>query len=104
MQYRDFWSLNPRRLESFLKGYRQRLELQTKIDNHNAWLHGQYVACAVASCFSKKAKYPKKPFEIAGGQADRERMERIKANMMSFAIRHNAVLAAKEVEQHGYRD
>ena len=104
MQYRDFWSLNPRRLEAFVKAYRQRMELQAKLDNQNAWLHGQYVAYAVAACLSKKAKYPKQPFAFAGEDSQRERMERIKANMMSFAIRHNAAFAAKEVEQHGNRD
>lgn len=30
----------------------------------SAYYHGMYVQQAIASCFSKKAKYPKKPLSL----------------------------------------
>jgi len=44
--------------------YEKRLEEQYRREDEEAWLNGQYVAIAVGSCFSKRAKYPNKPYTI----------------------------------------
>lgn len=56
--YELFWHLNPRKLEPFKMAYQKRLE----IDNHNAWIQGQYIRLAIGSVLDgKKCKYPEEP-------------------------------------------
>lgn len=56
--YELFWHLNPRKLEPFKMSYQKRLE----IDNHNAWIQGQYIRLAIGSVLDgKKCKYPEAP-------------------------------------------
>ena len=44
------------------------IESRQNAENLKAWLNGLYNQNAVASIFSKSAKYPKKPFELFGGK------------------------------------
>ena len=76
--YELFWHLNPRKLKPFEKAYEMEMESRQSATNLKAWLDGLYIQNAVASVFSKSAKYPKKPFELFGGRkktAQEEGME-----------------------------
>ena len=42
--------------------------------SEEAWMHGSYVAMAIAGCFGKKHKYPDKPIDFHEGQ-DNENQE-----------------------------
>lgn len=64
--YEIFWHLNPRKLKPFEKAYELEMEAKQNAENLKAWLNGLYNQNAVASVFSKNAKYPKKPFELFG--------------------------------------
>lgn len=59
-----FWQLNPARLKPFVEAYEQKLHEERDSVNQQAYLIGAYVQYAIASCFSKEAKYPDKPFDI----------------------------------------
>ena len=56
--YELFWHLNPTKLEPFRIAFNNGL----KTKNYLAHLQGQYFRDAIASCFSKSAKYPKEPY------------------------------------------
>lgn len=62
--YDVFWHLNPRKLKPFEKAYTLEMESRQNAMNLKSWLDGLYNQNAVASIFSKNAKYPKKPFEM----------------------------------------
>jgi len=57
VDYEQFWILNPRKLEPFIKAF----SLKQEYDDRMAWLQGDYIRMAIASSMSKKVKYPKRP-------------------------------------------
>ena len=80
------------------------------------WLQGMYIyeaLCNVAPimrAFAKKGtkagEYPERPYAITREEIERRRleqekarMEKIKAKVMSFAMRHNAHLANSKGEE-----
>lgn len=49
-------------ITSFDKRMKTEAEANFERMKYTAWLNGMYVRIAVASCLSKKAKYPKQPY------------------------------------------
>lgn len=60
--YDTFWKINPKILKMYQDAKTEEVEMRSKVTDYTAWLNGVYVAKAIASCFSKGAKYPDKPF------------------------------------------
>ena len=58
VNYDLFWTLNPKSLIPFVKAF----DLKRKYDDSVAWTNGVYIQMAIASCFNKTQKYPKRPF------------------------------------------
>lgn len=58
VDYDLFWGLNPKSLTPFVKAF----SLRQKYDDVVAWNHGKYIQLAIASNFTKGAKYPEAPF------------------------------------------
>lgn len=79
--YELFWKLNPKKLESFEKAH----DLKLKHDNESAWLNGFYGAMAIASCLSKKAKYPTKPIDFKNEQNEIDQEEKNKIDSLRFS-------------------
>ena len=61
---RTFWMLNPRIMYAYQDSYIEQKKLEIKMLDVAAFYNGLYVQQAVASCFSKKAKYPKQPLSL----------------------------------------
>ena len=59
-----FWELNPKYMYIYQDAYIKEKEEQVKMLDVAAYYQGLYVQQAVASCFSKRAKYPKKPLSL----------------------------------------
>ena len=59
-----FWELNPKYMYMYQDNYIKEKEEQIKMMDAAAYYQGLYVRQAIASCFSKKAKYPKKPLSM----------------------------------------
>lgn len=66
VSYKDFWELNPKTLEPFIEAF----SLRNKYNDSQMWTLGQYIQLAIASCMSKKAKYPAKPFTHVDTEAE----------------------------------
>ena len=73
--YDTFWHLNPKKLKAFYKAEELK---QKKIDGY-MHLMGQYVLCAISSCFN--GKYPEKPF-----LSSEEKKEETEEDMIKKAI------------------
>lgn len=90
--YDVFWHLNPRKLKPFEEAYKMEMDSRQNATNLNAWLTGVYVQNAIASVFSKGAKYPQKPFNLFDGQkktAEQEGMDFERYVQQFNAIRKN---------------
>lgn len=59
-----FWSLNPKYMYMYQDAYIKEKEEQIKLIDVSAYYNGIYVQQAIASCFDKKLKYPKKPLSL----------------------------------------
>lgn len=63
-----FWELNPKYMYIYQESYIKEKEEQIKMMDVAAYYQGLYVQQAIASCFSKKAKYPKKPLSMKASE------------------------------------
>ena len=61
VDYDLFWTLTPKSLSPFVKAFR----LKQEYEDAQAWRLGGYIKMAIASSFSKNAKYPEKPLSMA---------------------------------------
>ena len=96
ISYDEFWTLNPRKINVILEGYK----LRRKIDDERAWLLGGYVFQAVSvslgNAFRKKNQKAQSYFEIVEKpflseieqkeMSDAEKQKRLDALMASLHI------------------
>ena len=64
MPLQEFWNDDPDLLWTYRNSYMQKMEQERDIINYKAWLQGFYNYNAIASAFSKNAKYFDKPIEF----------------------------------------
>lgn len=86
VDYDLFWNLNPKSLMPFIKAF----ELKQKHDDGAMWELGFYVKLAIASNFSKGAKYPDKPLMADKKGNEPMSSEQIKSRVMAHAQLINA--------------
>mgnify|MGYP000109013828 CR=1 FL=1 len=63
-----FWELNPKYMYMYQDNYIKEKQEQLKLLDVSAYYNGLYVQQAIASCFNKHTKYPKKPLSLAKKQ------------------------------------
>ena len=59
-----FWTLNPKYMYMYQEEYIREKKEQMQMLDVSAYYQGMYVQQAIASCFSKKVRYPKKPISL----------------------------------------
>lgn len=64
MPLQEFWNDDPDLLWAYRNSYIQKMEQERDMINYKAWLQGYYNYNAIASAFSKNAKYFDKPIEF----------------------------------------
>lgn len=64
MPLQEFWNDDPDLLWAYRNSYMQKMEQERDMINYKAWLEGFYNYNAIASAFSKNAKYFDKPIEF----------------------------------------
>ena len=60
-----FWELNQKYMYMYQDNYIKEKQEQLKLLDVSAYYNGLYVQQAIASCFNKHTKYPKKPLSLA---------------------------------------
>lgn len=93
--YELFWKLNPKKLEPFQKAAEMEQKAMQNRLNLTAWVTGVYIQHAVASCFSKGAKYPQKPLDIFGTEAKPTPQQEVEM-FERFMVAHNAQREVKD--------
>lgn len=61
MTYNQFWFDDPQLYYTYEEAYLDRLKEKDCLN----WQLGQYIQCAIGSCFEKNCKYPDKPMFYA---------------------------------------
>lgn len=61
MTYNQFWFDDPQLYYTYEEAYIDRLKEKDCLN----WQLGQYIQCAIGSCFEKNCKYPDKPMFYA---------------------------------------
>lgn len=59
-----FWELNPKYMYIYQDAYIKEKEERVKMLDVAAYYQGLYNVQAIAACFSKNVKYPKKPLSL----------------------------------------
>lgn len=67
-----FWTLNPKYMYMYQEEYIREKKEQMKMLDISAYYQGIYVQQAIASCFSKRAKYPEKPLLLQKQMKEKE--------------------------------
>lgn len=60
MSYEEYWYGKP----EIAKFYKEKDIYRRRMKNEEMWIEGLYFAKAISTNFSKKEKYPEKPFDI----------------------------------------
>lgn len=95
--YELFWKLNPKKLEPFTKAAEMEQKAMQARLNLSAWVAGVYVQHAIASCFSRGAKYPQKPIDFFGTE-EKATPEQEAAMFENFMYAHNAQKHIRDVQ------
>ena len=77
-----FWELNPKYMYLYQKAYLQ--EEQVRFLDVAAYYQGLYVQMAIASCFSKRGKYPKRPLSMEPKEEPMSGEEKFRLWVMEF--------------------
>lgn len=81
-----FWELNPKYMYIYQDAYIKEKEEQVRMLDVAAYYQGLYNMQAFAACFSKKAKYPKKPMSLA--REEKKRLEDMSEKEYYAAMRN----------------
>ena len=79
-----FWNLNPKYMYMYQAEYIRDKEDQIKLLDISAYYNGLYVQQAVASCLSKKNKYPSKPISLVKKEQPLSEEEKFKLWVQEF--------------------
>ena len=103
MTVKEYWEGDNALPLFYLKSYKMRKKQELDHENLIAWLQGQYIAEAIATCLSKNHSYPKEPFNLKKEdiirnppKSSKERQKVIRNAVEGFA----AFVAAKNAERH----
>lgn len=58
----EFYSLNPKLIMRYQPFMAKRMDKMREDTHFGGWVFGQYIGSSIGASFSKKAKYPTKPF------------------------------------------
>lgn len=62
MTKQQYMHSTPKDVRMHIEIYTEKLKYESQVVEYSAWLNGLYVLRAIGNAFSKKSKYPKKPF------------------------------------------
>ena len=79
-----FWELNPKYMYMYQDNYIKEKQEQLKLLDVSAYYNGLYVQQAIASCFNKHTKYPKKPLSLANKEKTLSPEEKFKLWIEEF--------------------
>ena len=89
VDYDLFWSLNPRKLQPFVKSFEMKQKIKTEYINYQTWLQGIYFGRALVASLDKNQEYFKEPinFQKIKEQKSQEELLAMKFEAWSIAFK-----------------
>lgn len=93
----EFWTLNPSKLEPYIRAHEIRDKRRLEEINFEGWLTGIYVTYSLGCAFSQNSRYPQEPFVLFGDKVSpEERSVQEAAIFAAYAEEFNRRLKKEE--------
>jgi len=92
VDYDLFWSLNPRKLQPFVKSFKMKQKIKTEYINFQTWLQGIYFGKALVASLDKNQEYFKEPIDFQKIKEQKSQEELMAMKFEAWAIAFNQSL------------
>lgn len=88
VDYNLFWSLNPRKIQAFVKSFKMKQKIKAEYINYQTWLQGIYFGRALVATLDKNQEYFEEPigFQKIKKQKSQEELMAMKFEAWSIAF------------------
>lgn len=92
VDYDLFWSLNPRKLQPFVKSFEMKQKIETEYINFQTWLQGIYFGRALVASLDKKQEYFNEPINFEKNKKRKSQEELMAMKFEAWSIAFNQSL------------
>lgn len=92
VDYDLFWSLNPRKLQPFVKSFKMKQKIKTEYINFQTWLQGIYFGKALVASLDKNQEYFKEPIDFQKIKEQKSQEELMAMRFEAWSIAFNQSL------------
>lgn len=92
VDYDLFWSLNPRKLQPFVKSFKMKQEIKTEDINFQTWLQGIYFGQALVAILDKNQEYFNEPIDFQKIKEQKSQEELMAMRFEAWSIAFNQSL------------
>lgn len=92
VDYDLFWSLNPRKLQPFVKSFKMKQKIKTEDINFQTWLQGIYFGKALVASLDKNQEYFEKPIDFQKIKEQKSQEELMAMKFEAWSIAFNQSL------------
>ena len=92
VDYDLFWSLNPRKLQPFVKSFKMKQKIKTEYINFQTWLQGIYFGKALVASLDKNQEYFKEPIDFQKIKEQKSQEESMAMKFEAWSIAFNQSL------------
>jgi len=92
VDYDLFWSLNPRKLQAFVKSFKMKQKIKTEYINFQTWLQGIYFGRALVASLDKNQEYFKEPIDFQKIKEQKSQEELMAMKFEAWSIAFNQSL------------
>jgi len=92
VDYDLFWSLNPRKLQAFVKSFKMKQKIKAEYINYQTWLQGIYFGRALVATLDKNQEYFEEPIGFQKIKEQKSQEELMAMKFEAWAIAFNQSL------------
>ena len=92
VDYDLFWSLNPRKLQPFVKSFEMKQKMKTEYINFQTWLQGIYFGKALVASLDKNQEYFKEPIDFQKIKEQKSQEELMAMKFEAWSVAFNQSL------------
>ena len=92
VDYDLFWSLNPRKLQAFVKSFKMKQKIKTEYINFQTWLQGIYFGKALVASLDKNQEYFEEPIDFQKIKEQKSQEELMAMRFEAWSIAFNQSL------------
>lgn len=101
VDYNLFWTLNPRKLQPFIKSFEMKQKINIETINYQTWLQGIYFGRAVVATLDKNVEYFDKPIDFDKYSNENVSEEKTKEEIMATKFEVLSIMFNRSLEKEG---